>query len=509
MEDTLKTRYERFATTRDIYLTRARESARYTIPTLIPPEGNGAANAYPTPYQSLGSRGVNNLASKLLLALLPPNNPFFRLTVDDFQVEELKDKEARASIDEALGTIERAVANEVETTAIRVPTFQVLKHLIVGGNCLFHAKLSGGARMYPLSSYVNVRDGSGSLLEIIIHEQRSPLTLSREIIEACDVKLPGNDSAEKDVDIYTGIRLIEGTWYVYQEINNIMVPDSDGTYPKDKLPYLSLRMIPVDGEDYGRSYVEEYLGDLISLEGLQKAIVQGAAASAKLLILVKPNGTTKIKDVAQAPNGSTREGDANDVSVVTMDKSQDYRVAFDSSQEIAKRLSYAFLLNTAVQRGGERVTAEEIRYMAGELEDALGGLYSVLSQEFQLPLVKLIMDYMTSEGRLPELPKDKIKPAITTGVEALGRGHDMNKLSAFIQAAAPLGPEVLAEINIPDFVKRLATSLGIDPDGLLKSDEQREQEADEAAAAEDAARQAELVGKVAPNVASAVMPAQE
>ena len=52
-------------------------------------------------------------------------------------------------------------------------------------------------------------------------------------------------------------------------------------------------------------------------------------------------------------------------------------------------MSYAFLLNTAIQRDAERVTAQEIRYMAQQLETAMGGIYSLLSQEFQLPLVTI------------------------------------------------------------------------------------------------------------------------
>ena len=61
---------------------------------------------------------------------------------------------------------------------------------------------------------------------------------------------------------------------------------------------MALRLIVVDGEAYGRSYVEEYLGDIKSLEGLTKAIVEGSAAMAKLLIFVSPNGTTRKRTVA-------------------------------------------------------------------------------------------------------------------------------------------------------------------------------------------------------------------
>ena len=60
----------------------------------------------------------------------------------------------------------------------------------------------------------------------------------------------------------------------------------------------------IDGEDYGRGFIEEYLGDLRSLEALTQSIVPGSAASAKVLFLVRPNGTTKTANLAKAPNGA-------------------------------------------------------------------------------------------------------------------------------------------------------------------------------------------------------------
>jgi hypothetical protein len=153
----------------------------------------------------------------------------------------------------------------------------------------------------------------------------------------------------------------------------------------------------------------------------------------------------------------------------------DFRVAQDAAQAIIQRLSFAFLLNTAIQRGGDRVTAEEIRYMAGELEDALGGVYSVLSLEFQLPLVTRIIFVMERAGRFPKLPKGMIRPTITTGLEALGRGHDLNKLNVFASTAAQIA-QLPPEINKADFLTRVGTSLGIDMAGLVKTPEQMAQE---------------------------------
>ena len=85
----LKARYERLWTDRQQFLDRARQCAELTLPTLIPPEGHTHTTKYYTPWQGIGARGVNTLASKLLLALLPPNAPFFKLQVDDFTKDSL------------------------------------------------------------------------------------------------------------------------------------------------------------------------------------------------------------------------------------------------------------------------------------------------------------------------------------------------------------------------------------------------------------------------------------
>ena len=70
--------------------------------------------------------------------------------------------------------------------------------------------------------------------------------------------------------------------------------------------------------------------------------------------------------------------------------------------------------------------------MAEQLETAMGGIYSLLSQEFQLPLVTYLMKRMAQANEIPSLPKNSVKPTIITGVEALGRGNDLQKLREFV-----------------------------------------------------------------------------
>jgi hypothetical protein len=139
--------------------------------------------------------------------------------------------------------------------------------------------------------------------------------------------------------------------------------------------------------------------------------------------------------------------------------------------------------------------------MASELEDALGGVYSVLSQDFQLPLVNRLMERMTRQKRLPELPKGIVRPAIVTGLEALGRGHELSKYVQFMQVLQPLGPQVLAQFMKPeDYIRRVATSLGIDTDGLIKTDDEIKQDQQQAAQMQATQMATGLAGKAAPSM---------
>jgi hypothetical protein len=463
--------YSELELQRNQFLDRARESSELTIPTLVPPSGHGPSSEYATPYQGIGARGVNNLASKLLLALLPPNQPFFKFVVDEFKFKQMQgDKGLKAEIEKALSGIERAVMSEIETSAVRVTAYEALRHLIVSGNCLLYIPATGGIRVFRLENYVVKRDSFGNILHIVTRERISPSALP----EKARMMVNKGDSNEPNVDLFTCIHRQADKWYVYQSIKDKIVPDSEGEYPIDKLPWMPLRFIRMDGEDYGRGFVEEYIGDLRSLEALTEAIVQASSASAKVVFLVRPNGVTNKKLLAEARNGAIITGDRQDVSCLQVEKQADLRITQSVMEAISLRLGYAFLLNASAVRNAERVTAEEIRYLSNEIETALGGAYSVLSQEFQLPLVSRIMDRMQRQNRLPKIDNKLIRPVVVTGVDALGRASDLTKLDLFIQGIAQtLGPQAVPQfVNIENYLARRATSLGIDTEGLIRNQEE-------------------------------------
>jgi len=477
--------YSRLESQRHTILERARDASRLTIPTLVVDEGHTYTNRLPTPYQSVGARGVNNMASALLLSLLPPNPPFFRLVIDQAAMNDIEQQangaEIKTQFDMSLAKIERSVAQEIETRAYRVSVFEALRQLIVAGNVLIHMTDEGEMRIIPLTRYVVKRDAMGHLKTVIVKETMAVESLPEDAQAL--VAASGDPLNTSTVDLYTCMKAVgDGTYMLHQEVAGSIIPDSVGTVKEEDSPFIVLRMNRVDGEDYGRGYVEQYIGDLKSLEGLMQSIVEGSAAAAKVLFMVAPNGTTRIRKLAEAPNGGIVEGSAADVSVLQINKQADFATAYQVVQTLQDRLSYAFLLTDNAIRNAERVTAAEVRLVTQSIERQLGGIYSVLSQEFQLPMVKKIMTIMARSKRLPKLPSDLVHPAIVTGVEALGRGNDLNKMDEFLVGVGQLlGPEVLTQfVNLREYMDRRATALGIDSDGLIKTEEEMQEEQQQA-----------------------------
>ena len=498
-EVTAKSRYNKLEGERKNYTDRAEKCAKYTIPMAFPKETDTSSTNYETPYQSIGARGVNNLTSKLMLALFPPNAPFFRLSLgDEVQMALGDDPETKQQWEEALSKIERKIQSYMENHQIRTTMSEALLQLIIAGNVLlFLPPAEGGMRLYRLNSYVVSRDGVGNVIEIVAKETLAYAALPEE---AQSLLKDDEVDPDKSYEIYTHTYLEDGVFKSYQEIEGEIIGGSEQTYPRDKSPWIPLRLKKMDGESYGRSFVDEYLGDLRVLEALCKSVAQVAAVASNILYLVNPNAVTRISELSKAKSGDFVRGKIEDIQVLQVNKTSDLQIASAEIQQIEGRLSYAFLLNSAVQRNAERVTAEEIRYVASELEDTVGSIYSILSQELQLPLVKRFMTQMTREGAIPDMPEGAkgVEPMIVTGIEALGRGHDLNNLDTFIRYAQVFPEAFQMNVKQAEILRQIATSLGIDAASVVKSDEEIQQE-------QMQMQQMQMAQQVAPEVARGAM----
>lgn len=520
-EASLKSQYDTLKTDRQPTLKRAHECAKLTIPSLIPSEteqtAKNSAIELEQPWQAAGSMGVNTLTAKLVLTLLPANSAFFQYNMSRQAREELLQLEGKeaaafeAELDAGLQRREQDIVESMEASPLRSILFNVMKHLLVAGNYLLY--LGDEIKGFPIYKYVVRRDSAGNVMKIIVREVVDKKTLPEPFQKVLDEDPARGDKgkeASDELDIYTVIERTRGdNWTSYQEVHSKEVPGTRGAYKTDTLPWLPLRMISVDGEDYGRSYCEELFGDLQSAEELTKAIVQGGQIASKLLWLINPNGVTDVDDVVEAPNGDAIAGREDDIGVLRSEKMADFQIAERVLGGILERLMRAFLMTSSVQRDAERVTAFEVSMMSQEIEDVLGGYYSLLGQELQLPLVRRWDARMVLSGDLDKLPPNMVSPTIITGVGALGRGQDLQSLRGFAQdlvALAQAKPGLLDRVKDGELLQRFANGHNLDTLALIKSDEEYAQEQ---AQAQQDAMQAEAISKgTGPAIQAAASAAQ-
>ena len=477
---TARQRYDRLSSDRSQFLNSARQAADLTLPYLIrDDESTTKSNLrLPQPWQSTGAKGVVTLASKLMLALLPPQTSFFKLQVNDINLPEELGPQIRSELDLSFAKIERTIMESISESGDRVIVHQALKHLVVAGNALvFMSK--DGLKLYPLNRYVVDRDGNGNVIEIVTKE-----TISKKLVKKFypDFKQEGvvDDTTMPNDEcvIYTHVTRDNNRWVWHQELDGVILPRSMGKAPIDANPWLVLRFNHVDGEVYGRGRVEEFLGDLKSLEALSQAIVEGSAAAAKVVFTVSPSSTTKPQTLAKAGNGAIIQGRPEDIGVVQVGKTADFSTAYQMIGSLTQRLNEAFLILNV--RDSERTTAEEVRMTQLELEQQLGGLFSLLTVEFLVPYLNRKLNIAQKTGEIPRLPKGGIvRPTIVAGINALGRGQDRESLAQFLTVLAQtLGPEAIGQFVNPDeVIKRLAAASGIDVLNLVKSMEEKQAEA--------------------------------
>jgi len=234
----------------------------------------------------------------------------------------------------------------------------------------------------------------------------------------------------------------------------------------------------------------EFLGDLRSLDGLSQALVEGSSVAAKVIFMVSPSATTKPQTLSKSANGAIIQGRPEDVGVIQVGKTADFRTAEQLAANIEKRILEAFLVLNI--RQSERTTAEEVRMTQQELEKQLGGLFSLLTEEFLVPYLNRTLLMLQRSNQIPKLPKDLVRPKIVAGINALGRAGDREALTQFISTIAQtLGPEALMKYLNPDeAIKRLAAAQGIDYLNLIKTPEQMQGEQQ---AAQQAAQQQSLM----------------
>lgn len=490
---TLKKDFEQLDHERSSILTRAEKYAGWTLPSVFPLNEINDNDEIQYDFQSVGAGAVTNLANKVMMALFQPSRPFFRMNLTEKQKAEIK---AATGLDEpamekAIAKAERAATERLNKKHGRVTLTEAIILLIITGNALLALPKNEKLSVYTLRDYVVTRDLRGGLVKLIIREQKKLAALSDDL-QATALGL-GITDPHVQMELYTcAQRVGKDKYIVWQELNDIAYAHKAvGMYSESNLPWLPLTWNLAKKQDYGNGLVENYAGDFHTISTLAETILDFTAAATDIKNLVNPAGATDVDEIAQAASGDYVNGVEGDIFSYSPDVKFQADFLTNRFKDTERRIAVAFLMNSVVTRDAERVTAEEIRMQAQELEGSLGGVYSRMAVDLQQPLAT----YLMSEEQ--ELFKD-VEPTIVTGLESLSRMSDVDRLRAFVQDAiafADLPEEMAIRLKYGGVLQRLSAGHGVDTDGILATEKEVEAEK---------ARQAEANANTAGQEADAV-----
>lgn len=468
-------RFNNLDSLRTAKLERARYFASLTVPSILPPDNWTEQEPLPQPYSSVAAKGVTSMASRMLSALLPLNDmPFFKFELSN-------GVEPDAEVYSYLESLSYQVFNKLSSANLRETIYQALQNLIIVGDILLIMDDDLNFRIVRLDRYVCRRNVHGKLEELIFVEYETIDSEQNEDETAYSstMDMDGKKGYKK---IYVRVTPSESDGWVVEKQDTEGNTVDRGSYKI--LPYIVLRWSTIPSENYGRSHVEDMIGDIKALESFTEGLIYGVSAASLFWMGVDPTGLTEIDDLANSPTGNFVPARINEVHVISPATTMTPQI--QSTQQgveiLRKEIGKAFLMDSSSMPTGDRVTATAVRMIGQELEHVLGGAFSSIARDLMVPVVKRAIFLMMSSGDIDERLKELFEKdglldiEIVTGLQALSRDTDLHKLMQMGEMVRNLPDQAAAMFKWDQYGKALITSLGFASDAWIKSEEEVQQE---------------------------------
>lgn len=454
--------YSKYEPDRKPYEDMAKRISDMTLPYVFADTSFSGSSQYSDKIsQSFCGRLVSTLKAKMGMSLLPPSTSSFRLEPNKDALLQLTqgDENMIAEVYAMVSSATSRISKEIENQQIRDTMFDLILQKIMVGSVIMEKIKDDGIMLHTLRNFTVRLDSRGNAVAYCIKE----------------IKLypPEGVVVDEDKDEYELYTLCEydkpnKKWIVRQSLDDEEFGNPI-TYNERKFPFQYVGWNWTTGDKYHRPYAQDYINDMEQFNQLSDLVLKGSIVSAKTVLLVDPRaGRTRPEDVANSENGDVINGRADDVTVLQVGKSYDYQIAMDRMADIQRNLSSAFLMNESATRDAERVTAQEIRFMAQELETStLSGIYSKLSKNVSKRIVEWVMDEMKIDVKSMNIN-------VVTGLDALGRSSEAQKLDSLLGRVANM--KLFHWIEESEVIQRYASYDAVDTTGLLKTPSKVQQE---------------------------------
>lgn len=458
---------------RGTMLDRKQRLAEMTIPSALPDSNyNGQTDALTNGASSLGAQGATNIINKLMLAMFAPGISFLRLDLEAAAKQKFLEQlnlQDDSLLTDVLANGEREAMKTLEQSGSRPHIYEGLAHLAVVGDVLMDLSDTSVISFISVRDYAVKRNRKGKVLRLVFCEKVRVMDLEDEAKTEYTRAQP-ECRYDDEVTIYTVVKWVKGMYRSTVWIEDVQLSTRhSGKWSEENMPYRALTWrLPV-GQDYGVSLAEDYANDLVIHDAVSESLADGAVLASQFRWACNPGGMTDPSVVEQGANGSVVPASKGDLSLIFANIGTQLSSVSSVEELYSRRLGRGFLMNTAVTRNAERVTVEEMRIQANELEGSLGGVYSRLAIDMQGPIARWALRRANIA-----IKGTKIQPTIITGLDALSRSADLERLLGFLSDVSNLSslpPEIRMRLNEGPILSDMAAGRGVDRGKYVASEE--------------------------------------
>ncbi len=497
---------------RQTRLEASEQYAYYTIPSVFPKLDTSDNQVSVGMADNIGSLVANHMANKLVTTLFSPNRPFFRIVLDDSSKEAKLLEEAENSGDEqvmaqaqqavdaaadAFAQTEKKAVKYLENIGYRTSATHAAKLLLVTGDVVIRSTKDKKSVVYGMRDYVAWKSMSGQDVGMIVRDAMPFGNLEPDMqasVQAASDK-PDRYMPQTDVTIYTKLLLQDdGRYKVTQAVENVDIPEGEepNLVTSDSSPFTHLSWNWSKGENYGRGLVEDHAGSFHVIDQLTTAQLMLAAKASDIKTFIDPASGIDVEELNSTESGTYISGKLGDVQAQQMGMAQDLQHMEAVIEKHKRQISAAFLYQQGGTRNAERVTAEEIRENAAELEIAHGGVYSRFASDWQQKVAR------EATAAVGDDMGDVVEPQILTGMDSISRVGEMQAVHMFVNDLAILNnlPEdARSALNIQKYANFAARNRGVETGEFVKTP--AELQADQAAAQAEAQAQTDMASEAA------------
>ena len=458
-------------------IERSKDYARLTVPSICPFDSAGTTEQEKANVM-IGPRVVNFLAHKLIGTMFPHDRPFFKVKLSP-QVEFDMSKEvpqkqidqAKTGIEERGMQVTNVAMSKLDMIQYRPMAVDAAKHLIITGNAVVRRLKDNKRVVYGVKDFGCFRSLNGEVYDLIVRDTCRFDSLDRDVQDYVRNYMPGvRDNTT--VNLFCRWRKKGEKWEFTQAVDQTNLSTFSMLAQKD-MPCICLTWTLARGEHYGRGLVEDNIATFNGIDVSTTALLELFGIAADIKFLVNPGSVIDIIELIESKRGSFHYGIEGDITSpnAAHSKMADMQALTMAILDWERQLSAAFLMSSGSVRDAERVTAEEIRFYAKEIESAFGGLYSFLSMVWQYQEANWAMAQV--QKSLPSV----LQVTITTGLDALSQETALDNLRLSLNDLGLLNAipeEMRAEISFERIARFIFMNRNLPLDQFTLTDQEKQ-----------------------------------